>query len=298
MCRDCVGDAVVRRRGGAGAAVRADFAPLDCALVAVACIGLEVWWQYPFFVPQVQLPAEATAAVAVGQANTADRYARVMTANVYKGQADPHAIVDAVRDQRVEVLALQETTDEFVAALNDAGIGTYLPYAQVSSSDGVYGNGLWSVTALADPADDDVHSSASFMPGGTVTLGGCARPLRIRAYDGAGARVLGAVEAVARRVGDAARRRRHPYIFMGDFNATTDHTPFHNFLVIDSGTRSSSPATVRVHLADRPRMAAALRGYRPYCGRSGHVHRPVRGGGDPRLRPRRPAGHRGRLLTP
>ena len=100
------------------------------ALVAVACIGLEVWWQYPFFVPQVQLPAEATAAVAAGQANTADRYARVMTANVYKGQADPQAIVDAVRDQRVEVLALQETTDEFVAALNDAGIGTYLPYAR------------------------------------------------------------------------------------------------------------------------------------------------------------------------
>lgn len=200
------------------------------ALVAVACIGLEVWWQYPFFVPQVQLPAEATAAVAAGQANTADRYARVMTANVYKGQADPQAIVDAVRDQRVEVLALQETTDEFVAALNDAGIGTYLPYAQVSSSDGVYGNGLWSVAPLADPADDDVHSSASFMPGGTVTLGDV--PVRFVSVHTT-APVPGYWEQWRRSLDELAMLRADTgtkYIFMGDFNATTDHTPFRNFL--------------------------------------------------------------------
>ena len=43
-----------------------------------------------------------------------DAYARVMTFNVYKGQADAQSIVNLVRDQRVEVLALQETTDDFV----------------------------------------------------------------------------------------------------------------------------------------------------------------------------------------
>ena len=37
-----------------------------------------------------------------------------MTFNVYKGAADPQAIVELVRDQRVEVLALQETTGDFV----------------------------------------------------------------------------------------------------------------------------------------------------------------------------------------
>ena len=65
--------------------------------------------------------------------------------NVYKGQADPQAIVELVRDQRVEVLALQETTEDFVKKLNEAGIEHYLPYAQVSSSDGV------SVTASGRP---------------------------------------------------------------------------------------------------------------------------------------------------
>ena len=38
------------------------------------------------------------------------------------------------------MLALQETTDAFVDELNKAGIGDLLPYAQVASSDGVYGN--------------------------------------------------------------------------------------------------------------------------------------------------------------
>lgn len=200
------------------------------AVVALACIGLEVWWQYPFFVSQVQLPAEATAAVAAGQANTADRYARVMTANVYKGQADPQAIVDAVRERRVEVLALQETTDDFVAALNDAGIGAYLPYSQVSSSDGVYGNGLWSVTPLGDPRDDDVNSSASFMPGGTVTLGDV--PVRFVSVHTT-APVPGYWEQWRRSLDELAMMRADAgtrYIFMGDFNATTDHTPFRNFL--------------------------------------------------------------------
>ncbi len=38
----------------------------------------------------------------------------------------------------------RKMTDAFVDELNKAGIGDLLPYAQVASSDGVYGNGLWS----------------------------------------------------------------------------------------------------------------------------------------------------------
>ena len=142
------------------------------ALIAAAAIACNGYWQYPFFYSTDPLPQAAQNAVAVASPNTSDTYARVMTFNVYKGQADPQAIVELVRDRRVEVLALQETTEDFVKKLNEAGIEHYLPYAQVSSSDGVFGNGLWSATPLADPTDDDVNSSASFMPGGTVDMGG------------------------------------------------------------------------------------------------------------------------------
>ena len=153
-----------------------------------------------------------------------------MTFNVYKGQADPQAIVELVRDQRVEVLALQETTEDFVKKLNEAGIEHYLPYAQVSSSDGVFGNGLWSATPLADPADDDVNSSASFMPGGTVDMGG--QQIRFISVHTT-APVPGYWQQWKRSLDELGLMRGHPdtrYIFMGDFNATYDHTPFRDFL--------------------------------------------------------------------
>ena len=135
-------------------------------VMAVLAIALQAFWQYPFFYQPSKLPRAAVAAASGETVNTDDGYARLMTCNVYKGRADAREIVDLVRSEHVEVLALQETTDAFVDDLNRAGIASYLPYAQVSSSDGVYGNGLWSASPLDDPSDDDVDSSASFMPGG------------------------------------------------------------------------------------------------------------------------------------
>ncbi|MBM6699702.1 endonuclease/exonuclease/phosphatase family protein [Bifidobacterium pullorum subsp. saeculare] len=202
------------------------------ALVAIACIGAQGWWQHPFFMAGSPLPEAAEAAVAAAKPDTADAYARVMTFNVYKGQADPAAIVEAVRDNRIEVLALQETTDAFVRALEEAGIGGYLPYSNVSSSDGVFGNGLWSATPLGDPRDTDVDSSASFMPGGTVGFSGGSLPVRfvsvhttapVPGYWGQWKRSL---DELARMRADTGTR----YVFMGDFNATDDHTPFRTFL--------------------------------------------------------------------
>lgn len=215
------------------------------ALTAVLAIGLQAWWQYPFFAAHNTLPDEAIAATGGASANTGDSYARVMTCNVYRGAADAQSIVDAVRDERVEVLALQETSDEFIDALNAAGIGDYLPYAQVSSSDGVYGNGIWSATPLADPSDDDVNSSASFMPGGTVAFEGGAKPVRFVSVHTT-APVPGYWDQWKRSLDELALMRSDTsarYVFMGDFNATDDHTPFRMFL----GDRFQDAAKVSAH---------------------------------------------------
>lgn len=200
-------------------------------LLALVALGLGMYWQYPFFLPTAaSLPQAAHNAMVSPDPNTKDAFARVMTCNVFKGQADPQAIVDLVRDQRVEVLALQETTDDFVQRLKQAGIEEYLPYAQVSSSDGVFGNGIWSATPLGNPADDDVNSSASFMPGGTVDLGGN----RIRFVSvHTTAPVPGYWHQWKRSLDELGLMRTHTdtrYIFMGDFNATYDHAPFRDFL--------------------------------------------------------------------
>ena len=180
------------------------------ALIAIAAIACNGYWQYPFFYSTDPLPQAAQNAVAAASPNTSDAYARVMTFNVYKGQADPQAIVELVRDQRVEVLALQETTEDFVKKLNEAGIEHYPP--------------------LADPTDDDVNSSASFMPGGTVDMGG--QQIRFVSVHTT-APVPGYWRQWKRSLDELGLMREHTdtrYIFMGDFNATYDHTPFRDFL--------------------------------------------------------------------
>ena len=185
-----------------------------------------------FFYNETKLPRAAIAAVSGASANTQDDYARLMTCNVFKGHADAQEIVDVVRSERVEVLALQETTDAFVDELNKAGIGDLLPYAQVASSDGVYGNGLWSASPLGDPADDDVDSSASFMPGATVAFNDGQTQIRFVSVhttsptDGYWQQWKRSLDELGRLRYDTSRR----YVFMGDFNATDDHTPFRNFL--------------------------------------------------------------------
>lgn len=202
------------------------------ALVAVACVATQVSWQLPFFESSASLPAESTRSVTTASPNPIDAYARVMTLNVYKGAADPATIVNLVSANRIEVLALQETTDEFVKALEAAGIKRYLPYSNVASSDGVYGNGLWSVTPLEDPERDEVNSSASFMPSGTVSFSDGRTKIRFvsvhttsptRGYWSLWKRSLD-------ELGMMRTRTDRRYVFMGDFNATYDHAPFRDML--------------------------------------------------------------------
>lgn len=213
------------------------------ALVALGCVAAQVWWQSPFFRPQQALSQAAVSAVGQAHAVTGDHYARVMTLNVFKGQADPQAVVDLVRDERVEVLALQETTDAFVKQLEADGIGDYLPYSQVSSSDGVYGNGLWSAVALDRPVDDEVNSSASFMPAGTVDMGGThVRFISVHTtspqpgYWSQWNRALNELSLMQQNTGTA-------YVMMGDFNATYDHAVFRDVL----GSRFSDAARQAGH---------------------------------------------------
>ncbi|MBW3094337.1 endonuclease/exonuclease/phosphatase family protein [Bifidobacterium sp. 64T4] len=205
---------------------------LVVSLLALACLCVNCWWQYPFFSPTHPLPVAATSAVAHSIADTDDQYARVMTLNVYKGEADAQSIVDLVREERVEVLALQETTNDFVEELKNAHIETYLPYSQVSTMDGAYGNGLWSATPLGNPVDDAVNSSASFMPGGTVRFSDGQREVRFVSVHTTSPRQgdwrqwKRSLDELGLKRGDEGTR----YVFMGDFNATMDHASMREFL--------------------------------------------------------------------
>lgn len=207
-------------------------------VLMLGALALEVLWQGLFLVPHAQAGASAGQASAPAQASAATL--RVMTCNVYKGRADPERIVELVRSEGVQVLALQETTRDFVSELERAGLGELLPYSSRASSDGVYGNGIWSALPISDAQSDAVGSSASAMPSGTVTLG---------ADDsGAGARIClvsvhtcapvpgywdlwkRSVEEIGSVRDRAAVDTATRYVLMGDFNATYDHAPFREML--------------------------------------------------------------------
>lgn len=224
-------------------------ARLFVRIIAACAIALEVAWQAPFFIPSQRV----TSALAAddSQATTL----RVMTCNVYKGNASAERIVELVRENNIQVLALQETTVDFVSELKAAGIDELLPYSERSSSDGVYGNGVWSALPLSDAASDDIGSSASAMPAGTIEV---TRP------DGATARLrIVSVHTCSPALGywdlweksiteiGVARERlaEHDsldYVLLGDFNATYDHAPFREML--GEGTAADSP---RLHDAAR-----------------------------------------------
>ena len=71
---------------------------------------------------------------------------RVMTLNCRYGRANAAAIVSAVKEHDVAVLALQELTDDLVAALDEAGLSDLLPYRQLGENkdtDNGGFNGIW-----------------------------------------------------------------------------------------------------------------------------------------------------------
>ena len=209
-----------------------------CTLALCACLALELTWQAPFFSHAFAQAGGASGSAAAAGETAGAATLRVMTCNVYKGAADPAQIVELVRSEGVQVLTLQETTKDFVAQLEALGLDELLPYSERSSSDGVYGNGVWSALPLANTASDDIGSSASAMPAGTVTVsdGTASYNLRfvsvhtcapVAGYWDLWRKSIEEIGVVRSRLAEDASTR---YVLMGDFNATYDHAPFRAML--------------------------------------------------------------------
>lgn len=204
------------------------------------CLALQLAWQGPFFSHVLDGSQDTVTQESTEAQDSSGTTVRVMTCNVYRGAADPARIVELVREQGVQVLALQETTTEFVEQLQSLGLDELLPYSQRSSSDGIYGNGVWAARPLSDTATDDIGSSASAMPAGTIqlqdtTAAGLSSLRFVSVHttspvDGYWELWRKSVEelgCVRTRLQDDPARG---YVLMGDFNATYDHAPFRAML--------------------------------------------------------------------
>jgi endonuclease/exonuclease/phosphatase family metal-dependent hydrolase len=154
---------------------------------------------------------------------------RVLTANLYRGQADAEVIVDTVRQVDADVLFLQELTPDAVTRLKQAGLGDLMPYTQLElRGRGSRGSGIYSRFPLSEgprvaPVRAAQPTALLELPAGKAVELVCVHPA-----------------APASRIGGAVQWRDElavlpppgelPRVLAGDFNATLDHAAFRDVL--------------------------------------------------------------------
>ena len=138
-------------------------------LTAVASVA-RLW---PYWAPtHTRETVRETSSGAATEPRTA-RSLRVMTVNCRYGRADAHAIVREVRQRHIDVLATQETTDDLVERLREAGLDSLLPHRQLGTSrptdNGGY-NALFSRFEPSRSAANLIDIPAADVPSMTVDL--------------------------------------------------------------------------------------------------------------------------------
>ena len=73
---------------------------------------------------------------------------RVMTANIYRGQAEPADVVRIAAEQRVRILVLQEVTPEALAELEESGLAELYAYRAGEAGSGTSGTMVFSDARL------------------------------------------------------------------------------------------------------------------------------------------------------
>lgn len=155
---------------------------------------------------------------------------RVLTANMLVGGADPAAIVRIVREQKVDLLALQELTPDAERALARAGLTDLLPNASSHPLDGVGGSGLYSRFPLRDEGMR-MNPSGFGQAMATLSVPG-AGPIAVES-----AHPCPPLERTAASCWDRGLAAEPPAtvdgqvrILLGDFNATLDHAALRRLL--------------------------------------------------------------------
>ncbi|MGD9960923.1 endonuclease/exonuclease/phosphatase family protein [Nocardioides sp.] len=187
------------------------------AIVALLLLGLHAWWLSPQFVG----PHPTAAADAVPL--------RVLTVNLYRGQADAPAVLDKAVRQKVDVLVLEEVTPGILADLREAGLDEAFPHSGGRPAEQIAGTMVFA----AAPISEVTRLSTNFgswsmtvsLPQGDVTV----FAVHPRPPKGSAGQWADDLAAIA----DAIEADQ-PDIVAGDFNATRDHRQFQRLL--DAGT--------------------------------------------------------------
>ena len=158
----------------------------------------------------------------------------VLSANVYRGKGDPQALVALVDRYDVDLLAVQELTPRFARGLRAAGIRRRLPEAVEQMKQGAAGGGIYSRFPLRPIA---VSSPTFFrQPRALLTLPS-GRHLRVVDIHPLTPGRTG-IDVWEDSIGDLpATGDGVPWVLLGDFNATLDHSRLRE--VLDRGYRDA-----------------------------------------------------------
>jgi endonuclease/exonuclease/phosphatase (EEP) superfamily protein YafD len=165
---------------------------------------------------------------------------RVMTSNLQLGRGDARTVVSLVREQRVDVLALEELTPVAMRRLDAAGLRRLLPYRAVEPRPGAGGTGLVSRLPLVRVPSPPV--SLNRQPAARVALRDAPPVDVVAVHPPPPLRRWGhwwkdMLDALPRPAGPGGPLR----VLAGDFNATLDHERFRRLL--DAGYVDSADAT-------------------------------------------------------
>ncbi|BDR54190.1 endonuclease [Bombiscardovia apis] len=127
-------------------------------ILAVLLLTLEAIWQLPFLLrlpPRllrsvVGLPVFSQSAPQNSESEL-QKSLRFMTLNCRYGKASAAAIVEAARQQNLDVLALQELSAELVASLESEGLSQVLPYKIVGPSTADDNGGFNALFSRIEP---------------------------------------------------------------------------------------------------------------------------------------------------
>lgn len=190
-------------------------------LVAFALTVAVVWVYAPRYVAS---SSPEVAAVDV----------RVLTANLYLGQADPAAFVAVARDA-ADIVAVQELTQQAADGLSAAGMDTAFPYRVIVPARRSSGIGLWSRHPIVHSGRIDGFTLP--MVGARIRIPGVRVDATVLSVHLPGpwptpidgwASDIARLPDTLREVGGTAGAGA--VIVAGDFNATLDMAPFRRLL--------------------------------------------------------------------
>ncbi|MGC4174108.1 endonuclease/exonuclease/phosphatase family protein [Demequina sp.] len=187
---------------------------LTLAAITAGFAALCAWWIMPLYT----FEGGGTPAL------------KVASINATFGEADAGDIVAMVKAREIDVLAVQELTEDQVQALRDAGLDSELPSSYVRPEDGFKGIGLWSRYPMdGSPLDGMVANAIQAKvetPSETMTVYAVhpAAPgvTEHKAWADDLSRLTFVLSAA---IG--------PTMVIGDFNTTRDHAQFRTIEGLD-----------------------------------------------------------------